>query len=409
MTDQAERSETRWNCTYIHNVFANFYKDSLDYFSTYLYPRFKYTVISTYSKAVEYLEKKEQYNREIDKPILPALILNPSGDFGLADANAGGRQLWRFPNLAVGMIKRISPPIYQDEQVMVTPGYLRLKGEIELIMLLGSFYEYCDVKLLMLQIFGGFERWIHPRFFTTFIILPEELINYRYTNEYTGMSYVLNWDSAGSKDQLVKTTSLNELVIPCSILPKYKLMSLSDASTRYGGTDKLADWRLTAMIEYEIEIPHFLLLESDYLAKGLNLEVRSGSCFSEYSDYQQPVNRTLIDYHWDWSLDSTSSNVITAPDATSYDPIYIGDFVFKTRYFHEITESETKSIIDVDITLPEQITDERLLLVNSKNGSLSYGDHYIIVDDGWTLRIKIAYVTLEVGMFIELYIYEEIS
>ena len=411
----AQPSETKWAYTYIHNVFANFYRDSLDFFADYLYPRFEYNVIATYDKAVEYISKKEQYNRETDMPMLPAIILNPSGDFGLADAIAGGHQLWRFPNLAPGMIKRISPPIYSDQNVIVTPGYIRLKGEMEFIMLLNSFYEYCDVKLLMIQTFGGFERWIYPRYFTTFIILPEELINYRYTNEYTGESYILDWDSAGAEEQLVKTTNINELVVPCSILPQYKLMSLSDASTKYGGTDSLAEWKLTATVEYEIEIPHFLLLESDYLAQGINLEIRTGSCYSEYSDFQPPANRTLEDYTWDWGLDSTSSILIdselTTPmvkiptDATSENQIYIGDFIFKTRYMHVITNAEAHSQTNVEIDIPEQVTNERMVLVNSKDGLLSYGDHYIFSDDGWTLIIRINYVKLKEGQVIEMYMY----
>ena len=105
---------TREMYFFIHNVYANFFKDSLDYFSLHLYPRFEHRVVGTYDKAVEYIQKVCQYEgREIDRPQLPALILNPSGDFELADTIAGGRQLWRFPNLAPGMIKRIFDPVYQ--------------------------------------------------------------------------------------------------------------------------------------------------------------------------------------------------------------------------------------------------------------------------------------------------------
>ena len=402
----SENTDTKYHYTYIHNVFANFYRDTLDYFSTHVYPRFEYNVISTYEKAVEYISKNTQYDREIDKPLLPALILNPSGDFSLADANAGGSQLWRFPNLAPGMIKTISPPIYQDQQILITPGYLRIKGEIELIMLLNSFYEYCDLRILMLQICGGFERWIYPSFFSTFIILPEELVNYRYTNEYTGLSYKLDWSSAGAENRLIKTTNINELVVPCSIRPQYKLMSMSDGSTRYGGSDKLAEWRLIVNLEYEVEIPHFLLLESDYLAQGIDLEVRCGSCFSEYSDFKPPVNRELVDYRWDWGIDSTSSTVIMPTDATSSDPVYVGEFIYKTRYAHVITSEEADSETNVTIDLPEQILNQRLLIVNSRYGQLSYGDHFIIENDGWDLVIKVANVNLVEDQIIELYVYE---
>ena len=408
MVNIEPNTQKNYSYTYIHNVFANFYRDSLDYFTTHVYPRFEYSVIATYEKAVEYISKTDQYNREIDKPLLPALILNPSGDFGLADTNAGGNQLWRFPNLAPGLIKRISPPIYQDQQVIITPGYLRLKGEIELIMLLNSFYEYCDIKILLLQIFGGMERWIYPFFFSSFIILPDELVNYRYTNEYTGLTYKLDWESAGAVDQLVKTTDINELVVPCSIRPQYKLMGISDGSTKYGG-DKLAEWRLTATLEYEVEIPHFLLLESDYLVQEMNLEVRYGSCFSEYANYKPPVNREINDFSQQFGIDATSSTVIIPTDATSSEPEFIGEFIYKTRYFHVITKSESESTINITIDLPEQISDERTLIVNSKSGQLAYGDHFVIDNDGWDLTIKVDNVPLVESQIIELYVYERMT
>jgi ketosteroid isomerase-like protein len=68
---------------FIHNVFANFFKDTLNFFSECLYPRFEYTVVGTYDKAVEYIVKQCELGREADRPTLPALILNPTGDFCL--------------------------------------------------------------------------------------------------------------------------------------------------------------------------------------------------------------------------------------------------------------------------------------------------------------------------------------
>ena len=51
---------------FVHNVYANFFKDSLDYFAGHLWPRFEHRVVATYDKAVEYLTKKDQYGREVD-------------------------------------------------------------------------------------------------------------------------------------------------------------------------------------------------------------------------------------------------------------------------------------------------------------------------------------------------------
>lgn len=407
VVNNANEIQTRWRYHFIHNVYAHFFNDMLEYFSTYLYPRFEYTVVGTYDKAVEYLEKCQQYERETDKPLLPALILNPSGEFDNADGNSGGKQLWRFPNLAYGLNKRLFDPVYQDENLLATVSFMRIKGEIELLMLLNSFYEYCDIRMLFLNIFGGRDRIIYPRFFSSFIILPDELLNYTYTNEYTGLTYKMDWEKAGATEKLVRSTARNEMVIPCNIKPQISLVSLGDGSQRYGGADRLADWRLTATINYEVEIPNYFILQSDYLALGMDVEIRYGSSFSAYNDYQPPEDRWLHNVEWDFGLDETSNSEIDIDicDSTT-DVVYSSALEFKTRYLHEVTQAEIDSTTNLIITLLEQITDQQLLIVNSKEGSLSYGDHYYIDNNGWNLVIRTTdTVNLKAGWFLELYYY----
>lgn len=404
-------AQTRETYHFIHNVFGHFFKDMLDYFSTTLYPRFEYRVVGTYDKAVEYLAKRAQYDRETDQPLLPALVLNPSGEFSPAEGSAGGKQLWRFPNLAPSMIKRIFDPIYQDDNLIMHAGFIRIKGEFELIMLLNSFYEYCDLRLLMINYFGGMDRIIYPQFFSSFIILPDSFISYEYNNEYTGLRYNIDWSTADASNKLVRSTAINELVLPLNIKPQISLVNLADASNRYGGPDKIAEWRLTATINYELEMPNYLILESDYLAENIHLEMRYGSAYSIYNDYQPPTNRQIYGYHWDWQLDATSNNDIQyldPSDATS-EIDNLGDYVYKTRYFHEVTAADAAQETYLDIPIPEQITNRLMLIVNSKLGALNYGDHFLIIDNGNTLRIKREHVQLEAGWFIELFVYEDLN
>ena len=95
-------STDKFHYQFIHNVFGCFIENTLEYFADYLYPRFQHKVVGTYDKAVEYITKQEQYGREGDKPNLPALVLNPTGDFNLDDPNSTAHQFWRFPHLAAG-------------------------------------------------------------------------------------------------------------------------------------------------------------------------------------------------------------------------------------------------------------------------------------------------------------------
>lgn len=399
----SDKIPTRYHYSFIHNIFASFYEDVLEYFAGYLQPRFEHTVVSTYDKAVEYLTKRDQYDREVDQPNLPALILNPSGDFEISEN--GGMQFWRFPNLAPAMIKRLFYPVYQDSNMIVTVGFSRFKGTMEVISLLNSIYEYMDVKVLFTQIFGGLNRPIFPRYFDSVIIIPDELYNYRYRNEYTGADYKIDWDGAGANIQLIKTTNREEHVIPVHIKPWFKLTGMSDGSEKYGGSDKLASWRLVSNIEYEVEVPTYIVLESDYLAENMKLNIKLGSAYSAYTSHQPPVNKEIIKSSWDWGLDDTSNSEIDYDTTSQID--YTKSLIFKTRYYHVITSAEASSTTDIDISLPEPITDPDYLIVNSRYGEMDYGDHYIIVDGGNTLRIKVDNVTLSANQIIELYVYDD--
>jgi hypothetical protein len=305
------------------------------------------------------------------------------------------------------MIKRIYDPIYQDQNVMINVGFMRIQGDIEVLMLLNSFYEYCDVRMLLYQIFGGIDRWIYPQYFTSFIILPHNILNYTYSNPYTGQVYKLNWQQAGIYEKLVRSTAKNEMVLPLEIKPVYKMTGFNDASDRYGGTEKLADWRLGATIRYEIEIPTYFIVESDYLAAGVNIDLRTGSTYSEYSYDNVPVDRFLFEASHDWGLDETSySTVDLTSDSTSCETIDQGDYQFTTRYYHVVTQAQANSTSNVNITIPETITNDKLLIVSSVLGIMNYGDHYLITNSGNTLQIQIDNVDLTPGQIIELYVYK---
>ncbi len=404
MPAEEQMVPTRYNYQFIHNVFGHFFKDMLDYFADYLYPRFDFKVVGTYDKAVEWINKTTQYDREIYQPMRPALILNPSGDFVVDETY--GSMLWRYPNLYPGFVKYVFDPVYQDQHMIVNVGFTRFRGEVEFIALVPSFYEYSDLKVFLNLIFGGQNRYIYPLFFNSFIIIPDELKNYEYYNPVTGLRYRLNWEECGAWNQLVETTAKTEYVIPCKIKPKFRFTAMSDASTRLGGQDKLPDWRLAFTVEYEVEVPSFVILQSDYLAENIQFNIGYGSCYSSNEVYNNEDVSMIIDSftsHWDLGLDSTSNSTIIIPNHV--DILDDNTREFKTRYFHIVTEQEADSTADIEIVLPEVIDDPRLLAVVSKNGPLTYWDHYTIDDNGTILTIKHEYVHLDSGDVIELYVY----
>lgn len=401
-------SSERAHSFFIHTAFGHFFNDTLEFFSTYLYPRFEWTVVGTFDKAVEYIKKKNKLSgREGDKPNLPALVLNPSGEFGLADANTGARNLYRFPNLAPKFNMRMYYPIYQDSNLIMSPGFTRVKGEFELIMLCNSFYEYTDMRIFLIQIFGGPDRYITPRWFNSFIILPEELVNYTYTNSETGETYQVDWTGAGAVTELIKTTAKNKLVFPTTIQPLYKMIGMSDGSEKYGGTDKLAEWKLTVSVEYEVEIPTFVFLQSEYLAENANFDFGYGSAYSSNADYgaiKPPINEDTVESSWDSGLEDQENSLVDLPDEA--DSVRRKEYILENRYYHEITAAEADSTSDILVELPYELDPNDKIKVNGKRGYLKRGNHYKIENPRTHIRIIVAHVDLDEGDIIELYIYK---
>jgi len=400
-------SDTIHNYFFIHNTLAHFYKSFSDYISTTVYSRFQTKLVSTYDKAVQYLNDKNRMGgREQDKPNLPALILNPSGEITTDEGSAGGLQYHRFSQLAPGLSKGLYQPIYQDENVLITPVFGRIKGEIELIMWLNSFYEYCDLRVLLLQFFNGLGRECKLEGFNSYIIIPKELYNYSYSNDITGQTYTLNWEKYGASDQLIKTINKTECVYPCVIKPLIKLNGTSDGSTKYGGTDKLADWRLIASFEFSIEIPWFLMMQTDYMAKGIDLKINFNSTYSKYL-YSPPQNilLTKTNYEFD-NIDSTSIVELNYPEQA--DISERKSIIFNTRYYLIVTEQQSLSTESFIINLPEIISDPDLLIVNTKYGVLSYGVYYEIINNGTQMQVLIKDKSYSENDIIELYIYKEI-
>lgn len=403
--------------SFIHNVFGHFIKDTMDYFVEYLYPRFNWKVIGTYDKAVEYINKQNEYNRDTDMPIKPGLILNPTGDMNLDETY--GKMAARYPQFGLGLVKYMFNPIYRDEDVLVNVGFTRLKGEIEFIALLPSFYEYFDFKIFLLNLCRGTNRKIYPIFFDTFITIPTELYNYTYTNDITGESHTLNWDTYGVHDQLLLSTNTTEKVYPVRVLPIYTLTSISDASTRFGGMQNLPDWKLSFTFEYELDIPSFIVLQSDYIATDLKMDLRVGSAYSINNDPNNDDNEQNVDgvvpsfrhtfnSHMNFSYDTTSDYKITYPEiAELFD---FEDLQFNTRYYHILTQEQVSSLIDIEIDLPENIDDYKYIIVFSKLGQLLSGDDYLLTDNGNKLLLKVKLLhELSFGDILEIYVYRRME
>jgi len=358
--------------------------------------------MGTYNKAVEYIVKRKELGREPDMPMLPAIIMNPSGDFSLEETS--GKMLWRFPYLASGLASQIFDTIYQDENVRITVIKSRIKGDIECIVLPSSYYEFLDIKMHFNLVFGGLERYVTPSGFNSFIILPSEVYDFEYTNDVTHEDYTIH--IADTSEKLIKTTNRNEVIYPQTLNPRLRFTSMTDGSSRYGGADKMPEWRLNCNLEYEVEIPTHILIQTDYLPKYINMELRCGMCYSTNTQFnmQIPPEYRFLDDSWIRVDTTPDNNGIIVPGLRTIEKK--PSEVFNTRYFHTITQAEVDSTSNILIELPEQITNKDLLLVYSRTGELSYGQQYELVYGGLAILLYRDNVVIEPGDILELYVYK---
>jgi len=343
---------------------------------------------------------------EINKELLPAVALNPNGDFGLSDIH--GNQPWRFPNVAPILASRLFAAIYQDDRVRITPGCSRVKGDFEVIYILSSFYELLDVKMMLMHTFNGINRTTYPFIITSYITLPDELALYQYENDVEYISYTLDWLSQGASESVIKNINKNKWIYPISTVPMIKLTAMNDGSRKHGGTDELAEWRISCTFEYEIEVPSFLILQTDYVAEKIRVNIMVGS---EYSYYENnTVASTMFsfeasthhqidkDLYRGMSHHGMDDSITELTDSTT--------FGFNTRYYHTISDVEAESVVDVEIVIPEEVSADSPIEVYSAGGRLIYGTHYIIENNN--LVLKVANLTLVEGQIIEFYVYTRI-
>ena len=74
--------------------------------------------------------------------------------------------------------------------------------------------------------------------------------------------------------KLVKATNQYEYMIPIGTTPLLRLSSLTDASTFYGGTD-FAEFALSGSLQYELEIPSILTLQTELDIRHIEFNIRS--------------------------------------------------------------------------------------------------------------------------------------
>ena len=248
--------------TYINQIFTNFISGIGDYIRTDLFPRAKDTVISTNSKAVEMVRNRKNLAGENWSPKFPFLVITPNLDF--RPDPVLGQMLHCYPNFTARFASKLyNPRLYEDDDVYIAPVVNRYVGTMEVTAWCSSIYEAIDLRVNVIQMFGGEGKIIQPRNLDCLIVIPEFLENYVYTNRYTEVSRTLDWSSSMAEVKLIRNINQERLTYPITLRPYLRLSSIDDNSDQFGGSgSSLADYRVVLQLEWEANIPvHLVMVE----------------------------------------------------------------------------------------------------------------------------------------------------
>lgn len=248
---------------FVSNLLGTFHKSILDFFLDVFYTRFKIGVITTADNSVFKITKYyENMGKEITGIPLPCVSIDPTGDL---DHDERTNYLWRYSNLAGGFGGKLYDPIYADGHVKITPVYNRFRGTYTVYMFLSSMDEMLDMKLKLIQYFGGKDRYYKPDFIHSYLHIPASLVEYRYQNDILGIDQQLDWSSSLLENRLFRVIAKDVYAHPIVMTPIIRMSGIpSPSANKFGDSNNIPDYRLETTFEYEMDLPVFLITEVDY-------------------------------------------------------------------------------------------------------------------------------------------------
>ena len=235
---------------------------------TRVYNKFKHVIIGSFNKAVLYLE---QLNNDPNVTTehgmykdLPMMIYTPTLEEPVPQLDF----LWNYPNMYPYMSQWNRPPIMFEDGTMLTLTTRRMQGNIDLRIFVDSQPEEHDIQMSFLNFFRGLNTVYPLNNMTMDVCLSDKI---KMLTDYDE-EVVLDLANSNISHKLIKATNQYEYTIPIATTPHLKLASLSDASTFYGGTE-FAEFALSGSIQYEIEVPAVLTLQTHMNVKSIEFNV----------------------------------------------------------------------------------------------------------------------------------------
>lgn len=255
-----------YRCWYINNCLMDVFSGISRWFSEVYFKEFKTVVLGGYCRAIREIQNSLKDGQDADKPVLPAIAIDPFGDIATDNKFA---QLWRLTDIGENLQDLYMHPQYQDDYFGFSVIANRFTGNFQVIIFVQSPYEYLDHYLQSIMFFhGGFNRRVRPGLIRTNVLIPDEVI----TTAYQDAPY--DWTNSGITREFNKVINRDHFVFPMEIGPQVWLTSISNASAVYG-EDGLSTYKLQLTCEYDVDLPTHIIVRNNDLIEHLNIKLQT--------------------------------------------------------------------------------------------------------------------------------------
>lgn len=325
--------------TYVHQVVGNVYNSLLEYITTVLYSRFKTKLMGTYGPTLKTLRQLNANTR------LPAICMDVTLPI---ETDERARQLWRT-QFWPGLSKYLYKPIYRDEKVVITPGFVRYSLNMICYLWFDSIYELIDVELRFIQAFSDVNRW--KRIYDIIVYCPLPNSVYYYSED----QHTLTWSNR-VVPRLLDTINKEVPMLPLYMTPLVKMNSISDISTKFKDSgDDISTYRKQVEFTIECEIPTFYIITSNYRIRELHFSLN--------------LDETLLGRLFNlvpYGSDIDPENNIYVTSTTIADVCGVPSDVEIVKWVTWIVPPDFKSPYTVDLTTLCSDSFDALLILNVK-------------------------------------------
>ncbi|MGB9674692.1 MAG: hypothetical protein ACPLX8_01005, partial [Nanopusillaceae archaeon] len=244
--------------SYCFDLLGHIYQGLLNYITSNVYNQFRYSVIETYHKAVEYLDQ----DIKTAIPPRPALSLDPLFPV-ILDSNVGNLLMQTSPG--VGWQSLVFDPIYSDSDVNVIPTFTRFEMPVIANMWFQSIYQAIEMQVRLRFIFANQDRWLKLYNVTFYSPLPQIVLS---------NGSMVKWNSS-TLPLLYSVTNQNVYGYYVYISPLIQLQSITDETTKE--EKSLPDYKISATFNIQFSIPTGFLIQSIYTPQSISFQSGIGT------------------------------------------------------------------------------------------------------------------------------------